>query len=994
MRVRLHKLFTKKITVSRFQLNLFGTIMLAIGAVIGSYLTFSKLLMPFVYASDTSQSWTFATSNDYTLSDSTVVEVAASSARLKVRNYSSDANTAALFHFDESSGNPTDSSSNANSATATSVTYSTGNLNNAAAFNGTSSYVSIADSSSTSLSQKNTIEAWTKFTNSFSSTSHNNHQGIVDKGEYKLYYNYQTGKLQYELADSGSTAWTQRAGNDLNGSWDLNGKTTVDAQAVMGTDLYIGLGTAVGDAEVWKYSTSGSTWTLIGGDGVNSSWADQTFESVLSMASDGTNVYAGLGTGTGDGEVWKWNGSTWSKIGGDAINSSWAVNTYEGVYSLTYANSTLYAGLGSSANDAEVWSWNGTSWTKIGGDSINSGWTTNFEAVYALRSDGTTYLYAGLGSTAGDAEVWRYSFSRGTWSRIGGDTVNSSWADATYEQVLSMEYQGSTLYVGLGNSASDAEVWSWNGTVWTQIGGDSLNSGWTTGYEGVYSLRGDGTNLYAGLGSTAGDNEVWSWNGTTWTKIGGDGINAGFSTTQTIVNTLSYVNSTLYAGLNAASTSSEVWGWNGTSWSQTGGNYYNNSWGFIGLHSVESMSVAQDKLYADTGVSTAGNALVWEFDGTNWTLIGGQGVNSSWAQKTYETVSSMVSFGGNLYVGLGVTANDAEVWKFDPTGRTWTQIGGDNLNSGWNTGYETVTSLAVFNGNLFAGLGSSAGDAEVYKYNGTTWSKVGGDSLNSGWTTNYESVLSMAVYQGNLYAGLGVSAGDAEVWKYNGTTWSKVAGDGINSGWDATFEDVDYLLPYNGKLYAGLGTTTDDAEVWEYNGSTWSKIGGDDLNGSWTSGTYEQVKSMTVYNGNLYAGLGNGTGDGEVWEYDGSTWSKVGGNSVNSSWTNAVEYVSSFSIYQGKLFAGTGNTANADAAVWSYGNNAVLKSISTSQDTNWHHIAATYDGATMKLYIDGVLNNSASASLSLPDTIHPVLVGTTYGARESGIAQGYFEGLY
>src|SRR5262249_38236921 len=63
-----------------------------------------------------------------------------------------------------------------------------------------------------------------------------------------------------------------------------------------------------------------------------------------------------------------------------------------------------------------------------------------------------------------------------------------------------------------------------------------------------------------------------------------------------------------------------------------------------------------------------------------------------------------------------------------------------------------------------------------------------------------------------------------------------------------------------------------------------------------------------------------------------------------------------------------------------------------TQDTNWHHIAATYDGTTMKLYIDGTLNASAAVSLTMPDTSQALLVGSTYGPNEPGLAQGYFDG--
>lgn len=848
------------------------------------------ILTKSVYAVSTS--WDFSVSGDYTLSSSTAVEVAASSARLKVLNYTSDANTRLLLHLDENSGNPTDSSSNANNATATNVSYVTGNLNNAISLDGSASYISVADSASVSLSQTNTIEAWTKFNSAFSAGSHFQRQGVVDKGDYHLYYDNETGKLTYELADNSATNWTQVAGNDIDNSWDLDGQTTGYSTTVIGTDVYASLGGSVGDAEVWKWN--GTTWTKIGGDGINSSWAAQTFEGVLSMTNDGTD------------------------------------------------------------------------------------------------------LYAGLGLTAGDAEVWKYTVSSGTWSRIGGDAINSSWAVNTYEGVYSLYYQGSTLYAGLGLTAGDAEVWSWNGSSWTKIGGDSTNSGWTTGYEGVYNLKSDGTNLYAGLGASGGDNEVWKWNGSAWSKIGGDGVNSGFtSTTHTIIDSIAISGSNVYALMDSgnAGRTAEMWMFNGTTWSQTGGDYVNSSWGFRGLQTVEVMDVSDGYLYAGLGNTNAGNALVWQFDGSNWTLVGGQGINSSWAANTYELVTSMISHQGDLYVGIGNTANDAEVWSWN--GSSWTKVGGDSTNSGWTTNYEEVNSLASVNGTLYAGLGNSAGDAEVWAWNGSTWSQVGGTASGNWGTANYDRVVSMGIYSGRLVAGLGSSAGEAEVWQYSGsgTTWTKIGGDTINSSWDSvSYEQVDSLISYNNTLIAGLGTSTGDAEIWQYNGSTWTQIGGDDINSSWTAGTYERARTIVSFNGDLYAGIGNSTGDGEVWQYRGSTWTKIAGNSINAGWSNAIEEVESFSPYKGKLYAGIGTTQNTDTAIWSYGNNGYLQSVTASQDTNWHHIAATYNGSTMKIYIDGVLNNSGSSAVSLPDTTRNVLIGTTYGGREFGKPQGFFQG--
>ena len=936
-------------------------------------------------APDLNDTWNFDTPADY-VTDSGV-EVVSGKARLKAQNYTADANTSALYHFDESGGtNVTDSSANNNTATLSGGSFAAGNLNNAVSLNGTNEYASANSSPSLRLGQQQTIESWTKFNAPFAASTSSHRQGIVDKGDYQLYYDNETGKVTYELADANANTWTPAGGQDVKGSWDTNGKRSVNAAVKMGSDIYAGIGIDIGDAEVWKWN--GTTWTLIGGGpaSINSSWNANTYEGVFSLATDGTNLYAGLGNGTGEGEVWKWNGTTWTKIGGDSLNGGWT-NYVEGVYSLDYYGGNLYAGLGYSASDAEVWSWNGSSWTKIGGDGVNSSWNTVYETVSNMTNDGTN-LYVGLGSSAGDGEVWRWNGT--TWTKVGGDSVNSSW-DSTFETVRTLKYFDGTLYAGIGDTANDGEVWSWNGTTWTKIGGDSVNSSWGAGYEYVTGLAWDGTNLYAGLGGTDGDGEVWRWNGTTWTKIGGDSLNGGWTTAQgDVVNTLIYDGGKLYSGNQDAAGDGLMWSYDGSSWTLMGGGYVNKSWSNYGVGSVNVMQKVGDYLYAGLG-NIAGNATVWQFDGDAWQMVGGQGINGSWAPTTYEQVMSMASYQGKLVVGLGASANDAEVWEWN--GTTWTKIGGDSVNNGWTVNFEEVDSMAATDTDLYVGIGASTTDGEVWKWNGSTWTKIGGDSLNGGWTNYVERVSSIAVHNGKIYAGLGSTTGDAEIWEWNGTTWTKIGGDSVAGSWNTTtYQQIESMISYNGKLYAGTGNITGAGALWQWDGTTWTQVGGDDINGSWTTGTYERLKTLAAYNGDLYAGLGYTTGDGEVWRLSGTTWTKIGGTGLNNGWGSDIEEIGSFSAYKGKFYVGTGLNPNLDGRVWSWGNNTFLQSNTENFDANWHHVAATYDGNTAKIFIDGTQDASVSSSITVATNNRNLLIGKTYGGREFGKPVGHFEG--
>ncbi len=1040
-----------KVTLPEWELDIVLIIAIFVGAIAGMYAVLIGIFGDINAAGDVNEVWDFATPGEYNVSDANQIEVTGTGARLKVRNYTSDANTKLLLHLDESSGNPTDSSSHGHTTAQTGLAYTTGSLNNAGDFDGTTSKIQIADSEALSLTQSNTIEAWAKFDSGFSAGATQGPQTIVNKGSYKLYFDNETGKVTYELANANSTLWTQQAGYDMlannaakvNRSWGQNGKQNVFASVKMGSNIYVGLGGSTNDAEVWEYNTSSGLWTQIAGSGINSSWNNEistnAYEAVLSLATNGTDVlYAGLGTGTNDGDVWRFKSGSWAKIGGDGLNSGWAGNAFNGVYSLAVSGTTLWAGLGTGGNMGQVWvctncetspNWNGS---RLGGFSGTArGWSSGFEVAYSLAIIGTNPI-VGLGSGAGDGEVWHCTAScttpgSATWTKRGGDGTGAggqSWGSAEY--VLSLTSNGNTVFVGTGITANaDANVWSCDTSAtcsdtagWTQIG-NATHFG--IDKEGIYSIRNNGGTLYVGTGSSAnGDDEVYRYDGS-WNRVGGDN-QAGTNTwnaTHNSIRTLVVDDTTVYAGLTNT-TEGHFWKCtscdNTPNWgsSRIGGKYVNKSWGQYNIDSVESSATVGGKLYIGTGMNTAGDATVWEQDPNTgyWSIVGGQGVNGSWGIDTHESVVYMVNYKNKLYVGLGVTTSqDAEVWRFDNPG--WTIVGGDG--AGWSTNIETVSSLAVANDKLYAGTGNNgSGDADVWECTGCdgvspSWTQIGGTASGNWGATPFRNVTSMVVHKETLYVGIGNSTNQARVYRYSGsgTNWTQVGGSGLYSSWNTIYEDIPDLAIWNDKLVAGLGSTgggapNNDAEVWlcdDCNGTpSWTKIAGDsdgaDNQGWLDANNYEWVGALGVYNGDLYAGLGASAGDAEVWKYDGSSWMHIGGDGINESWLDStVEEIKSMTVHKGKLYVGTGNTANSDAMVWSYGNNGYVQSSTNTHNTDWHHVAARYDGTTMELFIDGSNVGSTAKTLTIPDNTQELFIGLSKGISSSGTGQYYFDGM-
>jgi large repetitive protein len=71
------------------------------------------------------------------------------------------------------------------------------------------------------------------------------------------------------------------------------------------------------------------------------------------------------------------------------------------------------------------------------------------------------------------------------------------------------------------------------------------------------------------------------------------------------------------------------------------------------------------------------------------------------------------------------------------------------------------------------------------------------------------------------------------------------------------------------------------------------------------------------------------------------------------------------------------NTTNRPVAYFGNGSSSIGVTSTTVLDTNWHHVAATYDNATAKIYVDGVLTASASSSVQLTASTGSLVIGRT-----------------
>jgi len=252
-------------------------------------------------------------------------------------------------------------------------------------------------------------------------------------------------------------------------------------------------------------------------------------------------------------------------------------------------------------------------------------------------------------------------------------------------------------------------------------------------------------------------------------------------------------------------------------------------------------------------------------------------------------ISSMAVYEGRLYAGTYNSETGTEIWRYNR--RSWTQVNEDGFKedpaaakSNWCS-----LSMAVYNGCLYVGTGNHNG-TELWRYDRTEWVYV-----ETGIEEENKEISSMAVYDGCLYVGTGISEG-TEIWRYDGTEWVQVNEDGFG---DVNNSASSSMAVYNGCLYVGT-FNYNGAEIWRYNAGVWTPVVS--LGFGYTDN--RGISSMAVYKGCLYVGTYSERG-AEIWKYNGEYWEweiKEGiGNGCN-------EVSSSMAVYDGCLYVGTWNS--------------------------------------------------------------------------------------
>ncbi|HEY0679516.1 MAG TPA: T9SS type A sorting domain-containing protein [Chitinophagaceae bacterium] len=330
-----------------------------------------------------------------------------------------------------------------------------------------------------------------------------------------------------------------------------------------------------------------------------------------------------------------------------------------------------------------------------------------------------------------------------------------------------------------------------NGQQWSNLGAgiDYYTDGLFT-VSGVYSVASYNGSLYAGgfFYSSAGVpiNNIAIWDGTNWLPLG-QGIWGNSNYSISWVNSMAVYNGELYVGGSfekaGLADAKNIAKWNGSTWSALAP---------IDCGQVRSLAVFNNELYVIAYFPTLApypEPVIAKWNGSAWSTVG--------TGLKFNQLYSMAAFNGALYVA-GDSVNDgggyvyhSGIVKWD--GNNWTDVS-MQLNG-------PVYAMAEYNGDLYAGgQFNYAGDtpvSQIARWNGSEWSALGaGIGMSDSW---YTAVTSLAVYDGSLYAGGkfyyagGMPANNIARW--DGANWHNVS--------SGTNNMIYSLLNFNNSIIAG-----------------------------------------------------------------------------------------------------------------------------------------------------------------------------------------------
>jgi hypothetical protein len=309
------------------------------------------------------------------------------------------------------------------------------------------------------------------------------------------------------------------------------------------------------------------TWTELGGSASGGGISGNPWPSLgakMAVGPDGNPVVAWHETNPAGTNIYlrRWDGTSWAELQGSASGSG-LTSSESGGESIAISAAGLifvaYHTWNGGAWDIHVVRWDGSSWSGIGGSAQGGGISntskpSRFPSI-AVDPDGRPWV-AWTETVDVTEEIFLRRWTGSAWVEAGdsasGDGISHSPQDSSTFPALAVDSQGHAIVAWeqktedvvtpYGNySAIEIYASKWNGVTWVELGGSASGGGISNfklghcyspnvvvdsqGRPVVAWTRGP----YSFQGSSSREVFLVRWSGSAWTELGGSGSGLGVS---------------------------------------------------------------------------------------------------------------------------------------------------------------------------------------------------------------------------------------------------------------------------------------------------------------------------------------------------------------------------------------------------------------------------------------------------------------------------------
>jgi len=289
-------------------------------------------------------------------------------------------------------------------------------------------------------------------------------------------------------------------------------------------------------------------------------------------------------------------------------------------------------------------------------------------------------LFAATLTGSGGNSAGLYSYDGSSWTRLNS-TLGSFGASSNIDDVTSTAVVNGQLYIATGE-ADGAEIYRYNGgTSFTKISDSTAGkivSGDTANIDAVKLVNFAG-NLYAASTTGSGTAAVYVYDGASWTKLNGTSGTFGATSAIDQVDAMTVYNGALVVSTSkTAGSNAEIYRLAASQGGVSGATFVKMSYGTGQIMSGGSNTVtkvATLKVYGGNllaGVFDAGKGAVYRYNNSDASLVNSWGllctsgscpVGTMGGDSGIAGVMSITEYNGDLYVGSSKSA-DSHLYSF------------------------------------------------------------------------------------------------------------------------------------------------------------------------------------------------------------------------------------------------------------------------------------------------------------------------------------------